>query len=41
MSTNLRHPREKSWVETELEDNLDEEIEMEIDDERIRPTYTG
>ena len=27
--------REKSWVEAELEDSFDEELEMEIDDERI------
>ena len=27
--------RKKSWVEAELEDSFDEELEMEIDDERI------
>ena len=27
--------REKSWVEAELEDSFDEELEMEIDDERL------
>jgi polyphosphate kinase 2 len=27
--------RDKSWVEAELEDSFDEELEMEIDDERI------
>ncbi|MEM1401448.1 MAG: polyphosphate kinase 2, partial [Pseudomonadota bacterium] len=26
---------EKDWVDAELEDSLDEEIEMEIDDERL------
>ena len=35
MSTNSRRTREKSWVEAELEDSLDEELEMELDDERI------
>jgi len=27
--------QDKSWIEAELEDNFDEELEMEIDDERI------
>ena len=27
--------KEKSWVEAELEDSFDEELEMEIDDERV------
>ncbi len=35
MSTNSRESREKSWVETELEDSFDEELEMELDDERV------
>lgn len=35
MSTSLRKEKEKSWVDAELEDSLDEEIEMELDDERI------
>ena len=35
MSKELREPREQSWVEAELEDSFDEELEMEIDDERI------
>jgi polyphosphate kinase 2 (PPK2 family) len=35
MSTNSRRTREKSWIEAELEDSLDEELEMELDDERI------
>ena len=26
---------EQSWVEAELEDSFDEELEMEIDDERV------
>jgi hypothetical protein len=28
-------PKTKSWVEAELEDSLDEELEMEIDDTRV------
>ena len=35
MSKETGEPREKSWVEAELEDSFDEELEMEIDDERI------
>jgi len=35
MSTKTREPREQSWVDAELEDSFDEELEMEIDDERI------
>ncbi len=35
MSNKSRKPTEKSWVEAELEDSFDEELEMEIDDERI------
>ncbi len=35
MSSNRRELEEKSWVEAELEDSFDEELEMEIDDERI------
>ena len=35
MSTNARDVDGKSWVEAELEDSFDEELEMEIDDERI------
>ncbi len=35
MSTNTREPRDLSWVDAELEDSFDEELEMEIDDERI------
>ncbi|MAO54197.1 MAG: polyphosphate kinase 2, partial [Rhodospirillaceae bacterium] len=27
--------RQQTWVEAELEDSFDEELEMEIDDERI------
>ena len=26
---------DRSWIEAELEDSFDEELEMEIDDERI------
>jgi len=35
MSTNTRETRDRSWVDAELEDSFDEELEMEIDDERI------
>jgi polyphosphate kinase 2 len=35
MGTDFREPKEKSWVEAELEDSFDEEFEMELDDERI------
>ena len=35
MSKDLRETKEQSWVEAELEDSFDEELEMEIDDERI------
>ncbi|MEM7121444.1 MAG: polyphosphate kinase 2 [Pseudomonadota bacterium] len=31
----MNKPREQSWVEAELQDSFDEELEMEIDDERI------
>ena len=35
MSMGPEGEREQSWVEAELEDSFDEELEMEIDDERI------
>ncbi len=35
MSTDERELASKTWVEAELEDSFDEELEMEIDDERI------
>ena len=35
MSTNSRESKGKSWVATELEDSFDEELEMELDDERV------
>jgi len=35
MTDERQSGREKSWVEAELEDSFDEELEMEIDDERI------
>ncbi len=35
MSSNRRELEDKSWIEAELEDSFDEELEMEIDDERI------
>ncbi len=36
MTTNGRERDEKSWVEAELQDSFDEELEMEIDDERLQ-----
>lgn len=35
MNTNSPETQQKSWVEAELEDSFDEELEMEIDDERV------
>ena len=35
MSNDPSDPQLKSWVEAELEDSFDEELEMEIDDDRI------
>ncbi len=35
MSIEERGSEEQSWVEAELQDSFDEELEMEIDDERI------
>lgn len=35
MSDEKRTTDDKSWVEAELQDSFDEELEMEIDDERI------
>jgi len=35
MTTNKTDPRTKSWVQAELEDSFDEELELEIDDRRI------
>ena len=35
MTTNTNEPKEKSWVEAEFEDSLDEELELELDDERL------
>ena len=35
MSSGPDDSRDKSWVDAELEDSFDEELEMEIDDERI------
>ena len=35
MSTKSGEFREKSWVEAELQDSYDEELEMEIDDDRM------
>ena len=32
---NSREPGETSWVEAELQDSFDEELELEIDDERV------
>jgi polyphosphate kinase len=45
MSKKLRESQRKSWIKAELEDTFDEELELEIDDERInrefRPTRIG
>ncbi len=35
MTQQARDERPKTWVEAELEDSFDEELEMEIDDERV------
>ena len=35
MTKDRHEPREISWVDAELQDSFDEELEMEIDDERI------
>jgi polyphosphate kinase len=35
MGRKSRLPRKKGWVEAEIADSFDEELEMEIDDERI------
>ena len=35
MSNTPRDREEQTWVEAELEDSFDEELEMEIDDERV------
>ena len=35
MSTTSGNGQRKSWVEAELEDSFDEELEMEIDDQRV------
>jgi polyphosphate kinase len=35
MSINPDDSKDKSWVEAELEDSFDEELEMEIDDDRM------
>ena len=35
MSDDPNDPKLKSWVEAELEDSFDEELEMEIDDVRV------
>lgn len=33
MTTDASAPRKKSWLDTELEDSFDEELELELDDE--------
>ena len=35
MSSEFRETKERTWVDAELEDSFDEELEMEIDDARI------
>lgn len=37
MDADNKKDKEKSWLDAELEDNLDEEIEMELDDLRVPP----
>ena len=41
MDTKSSEAKEKSWVDAELEDSLDEEIEMELDDERVAEQLRG
>jgi polyphosphate kinase len=36
MNRKFERVQDKSWVDAELEDSFDEELEMEIDDERVR-----
>ena len=35
MSQHLREPSEQTWVAAELQDSFDEELELEIDDDRL------
>ena len=35
MTSEKGEPGGQSWIDAELEDSFDEELEMEIDDERI------
>jgi polyphosphate kinase len=35
MSQHLREPNEQTWVAAELQDSFDEELELEIDDDRL------
>ena len=35
MSQHLREPNKQTWVAAELQDSFDEELELEIDDERL------
>jgi polyphosphate kinase 2 len=35
MSKHLREPNEQTWVAAELQDSFDEELELEIDDDRL------
>ncbi|NCY25402.1 MAG: polyphosphate kinase 2, partial [Alphaproteobacteria bacterium] len=37
MSEPMNDPTEKSWLDLELQDDFDEELEQEIDDSRIPP----
>jgi polyphosphate kinase len=41
MTEEDRDPKRKSWVDVELEDSFDEELEMEIDDLRIAQELRG
>ena len=35
MSTKSNGPDDQTWIDAELQDSFDEELEMEIDDDRI------
>jgi polyphosphate kinase len=35
MSKDLRKPKEQTWLAAELQDSFDEELELEIDDDRL------
>jgi len=41
MTANTEGLHERTWVDAELEDSFDEELEMEIDDERTYDKLRG